>query len=80
MEYMESLCPFRTTVEVRNVRRAGEIISLSPSVVSRPIASLEERPSSRLVHRSTRQFSLTEVAERFYDGCCRIRGTACAHD
>ncbi|HLX00681.1 MAG TPA: LysR family transcriptional regulator [Trinickia sp.] len=57
---------------VKNFRRAGEILGLSQAAVSRAIASLEDRLSSRLFHRSTRQFSLTEVAERFYDGCCRI--------
>jgi Transcriptional regulator len=72
MEYIESLRLFRTIVEVKNFRRAGEILGLSPSAVSRAIASLEDRLSSRLFHRSTRQFSLTEVAEHFYDGCCRI--------
>jgi DNA-binding transcriptional LysR family regulator len=72
MEYIQSLRLFRTVVEVRNFRRAGEMMDLSPSVVSRAIASLEERLGTRLFHRSTRQFSLTEAAEHFYDGCCRI--------
>jgi DNA-binding transcriptional LysR family regulator len=72
MEYIESLRLFRTIVEVKNFRRAGEMMDLSPSVVSRAIASLEERLGTRLFHRSTRQFSLTEAAERFYEGCCRI--------
>src|ERR1700761_161598 len=72
MEYIESLRLFRTIVEVKNFRRAGEMMYLSPSVVSRAIASLEERLGTRLFHRSTRKFSLTEAAERFYDGCCRV--------
>ncbi|MBB3258683.1 DNA-binding transcriptional LysR family regulator [Paraburkholderia bannensis] len=72
MDYIESLRLFRTIVEVRNFRRAGEMLDLSPSVVSRSIASLEERLGTRLFHRSTRQFSLTEAAEHFYEGCCRV--------
>ncbi|MGF6416039.1 DNA-binding transcriptional LysR family regulator [Paraburkholderia sp. MM5482-R2] len=72
MEYIESLRLFRSIVEVKHFRRAGEMMDLSPSVVSRAIASLEERLGTRLFHRSTRQFSLTEAAERFYEGCCRI--------
>ncbi|MBB5443799.1 MULTISPECIES: LysR family transcriptional regulator [unclassified Paraburkholderia] len=72
MEYIESLRLFRAIVEVKNFRRAGEMMDLSPSVVSRAIASLEERLGTRLFHRSTRQFSLTEAAERFYNGCTRI--------
>ncbi|MFP3561118.1 LysR family transcriptional regulator, partial [Paraburkholderia sp. SIMBA_049] len=38
MEYIESLRLFRTIVEVKNFRRAGEMLDLSPSVVSRAIA------------------------------------------
>jgi len=72
MEYIESLRLFRTIVEVKNFRRAGEMMDFSPSVVSRSIASLEERLGTRLLNRTTRQFSLTEAAERFYEGCCRI--------
>ncbi len=34
-EYIESLRLFRTILEVKNFRRAGEIMGLSPSVVSR---------------------------------------------
>ncbi len=71
MEYIENLRLFRAIVEVKNFRRAGEMMDFSPSVVSRSIASLEERLGTRLFHRSTRQFSLTEAAERFYEGCCR---------
>lgn len=72
MEYIESLRLFRTIVEVKNFRRAGEMLDLSPSAVSRAIAALEERLHARLFHRSTRQFSLTDTAERFYGGCCQI--------
>ncbi|MGV2291938.1 LysR substrate-binding domain-containing protein [Trinickia sp. YCB016] len=72
MEYIASLRLFRTIVEVKNFRRASEMLDLSPSVVSRAIVALEERLGARLFHRSTRQFSLTDAAERFYSGCCQI--------
>ena len=54
------------------VERPGEMMRVTPPRVSRAISSLEERLGARLFHRSTRQFSLTDVAERFYEGCCRI--------
>lgn len=50
MEYIESLRLFRTIVEVKNFRRDGEMMDFSPSVVSRSIASLEERLGTRLFH------------------------------
>jgi len=72
MEYIDTLRLFRAIVEAKNFRRAGQMMDLSPSVVSRSIASLEERLGLRLFHRTTRQLSLTEVGEHFYDGSCRI--------
>jgi DNA-binding transcriptional LysR family regulator len=72
MEYIDSLRIFRTVVEAKSFTRAAEILGLTTPVVSRAIAALEKRLGSRLFHRTTRQISLTEAAERFYDGCCRI--------
>ena len=43
MDHFESLRLFRTIVEVRNFRRAGQMLRVSPSVVSRAMTSLEER-------------------------------------
>lgn len=72
MEHLESVRLFRTIVEVRNFRRAGLMLGVSPSVVSRAMTSLEERLGARLFHRSSKQCSLTDAAHRFYDGCCRV--------
>ncbi|WP_206995688.1 LysR family transcriptional regulator [Trinickia mobilis] len=72
MEYIESLRIFRTVVEAKSFTRAADILGLTTPVVSRAIAALERRLGSRLFHRTTRQISLTEAAERFYDGCCRV--------
>ncbi|MGF6770565.1 DNA-binding transcriptional LysR family regulator [Paraburkholderia sp. GAS199] len=72
MDYLESLKVFRCVVEARSFSRAADMLGLTPPVVSRAIGSLEQRLSSRLFHRTTRQVSLTEAAERFYEGCSRI--------
>src|SRR5579863_942916 len=72
MEYIDSLRIFRTVVEAKSFTRAADNLGLTTPVVSRAIAALEKRLGSRLFHRTTRQISLTEAAERFYDGCCRV--------
>ncbi|GJH22494.1 LysR family transcriptional regulator [Caballeronia novacaledonica] len=72
MEYIESLRVFRSVVESKSFTRAADIHSLTRPAVSRAIAALEERVGCRLLHRTTRQISLTEAAERFYEGCVRI--------
>ncbi|CAD6550458.1 HTH-type transcriptional regulator DmlR [Paraburkholderia hiiakae] len=72
MDYVESLRVFRTVVEARSFTRAADTLGVTTPVVSRAIASLEQRLGNRLFHRTTRQISLTETAERFYERCVRI--------
>ncbi|WP_028227018.1 LysR family transcriptional regulator [Paraburkholderia ferrariae] len=72
MDYVDSLRIFRSVVEARSFTRAADMHGVTTPVVSRTIARLEKRLGSRLFHRTTRAVSLTEAAERFYDGCCRV--------
>ncbi len=72
MEYIDSLRIFCSVVEARSFTRAADVLGLSAPVVSRAIAGLEKRLGIRLFNRTTRQISLTEAAEQFYDGCVRV--------
>jgi len=72
MDYLTSLKVFCTVVEAKSFARAADILGLSPPVVSRAIAGLEDRLGSRLFNRTTRQISLTETAERFFADCSRL--------
>jgi len=49
--------------------RAAEALGLSNAAASRHLAALEERLGARLIHRSTRRLTLTEVGENFYRSC-----------
>jgi DNA-binding transcriptional LysR family regulator len=72
MDYLDTLRVFRSVVEAKSFTRAADMLSITTPAVSRAISALEQRLGSRLLHRTTRQVSLTEAAEHFYDGCCRI--------
>jgi DNA-binding transcriptional LysR family regulator len=72
MDYLTNLRVFCTVVEAKSFARAADILGLSPPVVSRAIAGLEQRLGSRLFNRTTRQISLTETAERFFTDCSRL--------
>ncbi|NPT40536.1 LysR family transcriptional regulator [Paraburkholderia sp. 1N] len=72
MDYLDSLRVFRSVVEAKSFTRAADMLGIATPAVSRAITTLEHRLGSRLLHRTTRQVSLTEAAEHFYDGCCRI--------
>jgi DNA-binding transcriptional LysR family regulator len=72
MDYLTSLKVFRAVVEAKSFTRAADILGVSPPVVSRAIATLEQRLGNRLFHRTTRHISLTETAEQFFAGCTRV--------
>jgi len=54
-------------VEAGAFSRAGEVLGLSQSGVSRSVARLEERIGVRLFHRTARAVSLTEEGRRFFE-------------
>lgn len=57
---------FVKIAEERSMTRAAEALNTSVSGVSRHLGSLETRLGTRLIHRSTRQLSLTDEGERLY--------------
>jgi DNA-binding transcriptional LysR family regulator len=54
-------------VESGAFARAGEVLGLSQSGVSRSVARLEQRVGVRLFHRTARAVSLTEEGRRFFE-------------
>ncbi|KVQ25133.1 LysR family transcriptional regulator [Burkholderia cepacia] len=72
MDYIDKLRIFRSVVELRSFTRAADMLGLARPVVSRAVADLEARFGSRLLHRTTRQVSLTETAERIYERCAAV--------
>ena len=51
---------------------AAEVLGLSKSTVSKQIAALEDRLGAKLLNRTTRRLSLTEVGQAYYERCRRI--------
>lgn len=62
----QELVVFQCVVKHASYARAAEELSLSASGVSRIVTRLEERLGARLVQRTTRKLSLTEVGAAFY--------------
>ncbi len=63
---------FARVVEARNFSEAARRMGASKSRVSKAIARLERSLGARLLNRSTRVLSLTEVGTAFYEHCRRI--------
>jgi DNA-binding transcriptional LysR family regulator len=60
---------FVEAVEREGFSAAAMKLNLSRSAVGKTIARLEERLGARLFHRTTRQLSLTEAGQIFYEHC-----------
>jgi DNA-binding transcriptional LysR family regulator len=63
---------FVAVVENRSFIKAAEELHMSGPAVSRHLAQLEYHLSARLLNRSTRTLSLTEIGETYYDRCRSI--------
>jgi len=58
---------FTQVVESSSFARAAERLGLSTSAVSRHVAELEEHLQNRLLNRTTRRMTLTEIGQAFYE-------------
>ena len=67
MDRLGDLEVFARVVTVRSMSGAGRELNLSPAVISKRIRRLEERLGVRLLQRTTRQLSLTQAGQGFYE-------------
>jgi DNA-binding transcriptional LysR family regulator len=63
---------FVRVAEVRNFTRAGKVLGLTASGVSRVISRLESRLGVRLLDRTTRSIGLTADGAAYYERCSKI--------
>ncbi|WP_108819448.1 LysR family transcriptional regulator [Pseudovibrio sp. Alg231-02] len=66
MENINAIPVFVTVVEQKGFAAAARQLGVSKSAVSKRISLLEEHLGARLLHRSTRNISLTEAGELYY--------------
>ncbi len=67
---------FARVIETGSLAAAGRTLNLSPAMVSKRIARLEERLGARLLHRTTRKLSTTAAGQRFYERVVQILAAA----
>ncbi len=66
MENISDIAIFVQVVESGSFTAAAERLDLSKSVISKYVSRLESNLGARLLNRSTRKLSLTEVGQAFY--------------
>ena len=69
---MTSMAAFVKVVESGGFSAAARTLGMSPSMVTAHVQSLEERLGVRLLNRSTRRVSLTEVGQAYYERCLQV--------
>lgn len=72
MDQLSGIEVFVRVVETESFSRAAEELGLSKSTVSKQIRRLEDRLGVRLLNRTTRSMSLTDVGQSFYERCANI--------
>ncbi len=73
MEDLNSLYYFTQVVEHGGFAPAGRALDMPKSKLSRRIADLEDRLGVRLLHRTSRHCSLTEIGQAYYNRCLAMR-------
>ncbi len=72
MDRIDAMHAFVAVADLRGFAPAARKLRLSPSAVTRLIAALEERLGARLLQRTTRQVTLTDVGSRYLERARRI--------
>src|ERR1700710_473201 len=72
MDRLTSLTAFVRVVDSGGFSAAARRLAMSTTMVSNHVQSLEDRLGARLLHRTTRKVSLTEIGKTYYDRCVQI--------
>lgn len=74
MDRIDAMQAFITVADLRGFAPAARKLGLSPPGVTRLIAALEDRLGARLLQRTTRSVTLTDVGARYLERARRILG------
>lgn len=72
MDLLAEMMTFAKVVETKSFSAAADALNTSKSLVSKQISNLESALGVRLLNRTTRRMSLTEIGAAYYDHCVRI--------
>src|SRR5947209_8138924 len=72
MDRIDAMAAFVAVADLEGFAPAARKLGLSPSNVTRLIAALEDRLGARLLQRTTRSVTLTDVGARYLERARRI--------
>lgn len=80
MDRLTSMGAFVMAAEAGSYAGAAQRLGMSPQMVAKHVAALEHRLGARLLNRTTRRQSLTELGSAYYERCKHIVSEAQAAD
>lgn len=72
MDRLTSMTAFAKVVDSGGFSAAGRRLNMSATMVSNHVRALEEHLGARLLNRTTRRISLTDVGKAYYERCTQI--------
>lgn len=72
MDRLATMQTFARVVEAGSFVAAAERLGISPAMASRHVQDLEERLGTRLLNRTTRKLSLTDVGAAYHERCQQV--------
>ena len=69
---LNEILVFARVVEAGSFTGAARVLAMPKSTVSRKVSELEERLGARLLQRTTRKLSLTDVGQTYYQHAARV--------
>ena len=67
MDRLTSMRVFLRVIDEGSFAAAARALDMSPAVVTRLVADLEDHLGTRLLHRTTRRVSLTDAGESYLE-------------
>lgn len=80
MDRLTSMSIFVKATELGSFAAAADALNLSPQMVAKHVAWLEGRLGARLLNRTTRRQSLTDIGRNYYERCKVVLAEAEAAD
>ncbi|MFM0043002.1 LysR family transcriptional regulator [Paraburkholderia sediminicola] len=69
MDRLASMTTFVKAVDLGSFAAAASALTMSPQMVAKHVSYLEARLGARLLNRTTRRQSLTEIGKTYYERC-----------
>jgi len=72
MDQLQSMAVFMKAADSGSFSAAADALGMSSQMAGKHVSSLEDRLGVKLLNRTTRRQSLTEVGQQYYERCKRV--------